>query len=100
MLEMSSIRNLQAALADRRDRIVFLFVSARPQEFATDTAWLRQHGVVGENHRWSTAGTPRMSVPTTFVLGPNGAVAEFRNSAVDWSVHADSIRRLLSPRSL
>jgi len=97
MVEMNSIRRLQADLGNRRD-VVFMFVSARPSSFDADTAWLKQHGVVGENYRWQ--GAAGLSVPMTFVLGPNGAIAEFKNSAIDWSVHADSIARLLPPRAL
>ena len=97
--EISSIRSLQAQLGGRPD-IVFMFVSARPASFEADTAWLRQRGVIGENYRWQPAGSAPRSVPTTFVIGPSGTIAEFRNSAVDWSVHADAIRRLLAVRSL
>ena len=49
--EMASIRNMQAALRDRRNDMVFVFVSARSQDFQNDSAWLRQHGVAGEKYR-------------------------------------------------
>lgn len=97
LLEMSSIRNLQRVLQDRRNDLAFVFVSARPQEFQKDSAWLRQHGVTGENYRMA-ADNPGISVPTTFVLDPSGAVAQFRNTAVEWEMHADLIRGLLPSR--
>src|SRR6266446_2088006 len=48
--EMASIRNLQASLGGRSD-VVFVFVSARSQELQKDGAWLREHGVAGQNYR-------------------------------------------------
>src|SRR6266568_667342 len=91
--EMASIRNLQAALRSRSD-IVFVFVSARSQEVQKDGAWLREHGVMGENYR-TESGNPGVSVPTTYILDRTGAVAQFRNTAVDWQTHADFVRNLL-----
>ncbi len=95
--EMASIRNLQAAFRGRGD-VVFVFVSARSQEVQKDGAWLREHGVTGENYR-SEAGNPGVSVPTTYILDRSGAVAQFRNTAVDWQLHADFVRNLLPPGS-
>ena len=95
--EMTSIRNLQAQLGDRRGDIVFAFVSAKTQEFEKDSAWLKQHGIAGTSYRWA-AGSPALYVPTTFILDPTGAVAEFRNTSVDWEIHSDLIRNLL-PRA-
>ena len=91
--EMASIRNLQAAFRGRND-IVFVFVSARSQEIQKDGAWLREHGVTGDNYRVE-AGNPGGSVPTTYILDRSGAVAQFRNTAVDWQLHADFVRNLL-----
>jgi thiol-disulfide isomerase/thioredoxin len=91
--EMSSIRNLQAAFRGRGD-VVFVFVSARSQEAQKDSAWLREHGVMGENYH-AQAGNPGVSVPTTYILDRSGAVAQFRNTAVDWQLHADFVRNLL-----
>jgi thiol-disulfide isomerase/thioredoxin len=91
--EMTSIRNLQAAFRGRND-IVFVFVSARSQELQKDGAWLREHGVTGETYR-AEAGNPGLSVPTTFILDRTGAVAQFRNTVVDWELHADFVRNLL-----
>ena len=91
--EMASIRNLQATFRGRSD-IVFVFVSARSQEVQKDGAWLREHGVMGENYR-AQAGNPGVSVPTTYILDRSGAVAQFRNTAVDWQLHADFVRNLL-----
>ncbi len=91
--EMGSIRNLQAAFRGRND-IVFVFVSARSQEVQKDGAWLREHGVTGENYR-TEGGNPGVSVPTTYILDRSGAVAQFRNTAVDWQLHADFVRNLL-----
>jgi thiol-disulfide isomerase/thioredoxin len=91
--EMASIRNLQAAFRGRSD-IVFVFVSARSQEAQKDGAWLREHGVTGENYR-TEGGNPGVSVPTTYILDRSGAVAQFRNTAVDWQLHADFVRTLL-----
>jgi hypothetical protein len=90
---MGSIRNLQAALGGRSD-VVFVFVSARGQEQQKDAAWLREHGVAGQSYR-AEGGNPGTSVPTTYILDRNGAVAQFRNTAVDWQVHADFVRNLL-----
>lgn len=95
--EMSSIRSLQAQLADRRGEVAFVFVSAKPSQFQSDTAWLRQNGVAGANYQWGD-GAPGLAVPTTFILDPNGAVAQFRSTAVDWTTHADMIRSLLPAR--
>jgi len=92
-LEMSSIRNLQARLGNRGD-VAFVFVSARTQEFERDSAWLKAHALAGTNHRWAAAA-PSMSLPTTYILDRSGAIAEFRNSAVDWETHFDVIRNLL-----
>src|SRR5713226_4474660 len=64
--EMSSIRALQAAVQGRRNDLVFVFVSARSQDVQKDGAWLREHGVAGENYRTET-GNPGLSVPTTFI---------------------------------
>jgi len=91
--EMASIRNLQATLGGRND-VVFVFVSARSQEVQKDGAWLREHGVMGENYR-TEGGNPGVTVPTTYILDRNGAVAQFRNTAVDWQTHADFVRNLL-----
>jgi thiol-disulfide isomerase/thioredoxin len=93
LAEMSSIRNLQARLGS--NRVAFVFISARTQDFERDSAWLKQHSVAGVNHRWA-AGAPSMSVPTTYILDPTGAVAQYRTSPVDWETHADQIRALLS----
>lgn len=95
--EMASIQAMQAALQDRRNDIAFVFVSARSQNFQNDSAWLRQHGVAGESYR-AEAGNPGISVPTTFILDRTGAIAQFRNTAVDWDQHADFIRNLLTRR--
>src|SRR5712692_1100941 len=91
-LEMSSIRNLQARLGNRGD-VAFVFVSARTQEFERDSAWLKAHALAGTNHRWAAAA-PSMSLPTTYILDRSGAIAEFRNGAVDWETHFDVIRNL------
>lgn len=91
--EMNSIRDLQAQLAGRSD-VAFVFVSAKPAQFQADAAWLRQHGIAGANYQWA-GGSPGVYVPTTFVLDPGGNVAQYRVSAVDWTVHADLIRNLL-----
>ena len=91
--ELGSIRNLQARLGNRGD-VAFVFISAKTQEFEHDSAWLKRQGLSGTNHRWAAAA-PRMSVPTTYILDRSGAVAEFRNSAVDWETHFDTIRGLL-----
>ena len=91
--EMASIRNLQATLGGRSD-VVFVFVSARSQEFQKDGAWLREHGIAGQTYR-TEGGNPGVSVPTTFILDRSGAVAQFRNTAVDWQLHADFVRTLL-----
>lgn len=96
--EMPSIRALQARLADRRNDIVFVFVSAKSTHFEDDSAWLKRNGIAGANYRWS-AGSPGLYVPTTFILDQTGAVAQFRNTAVDWEMHADTIRNLLTRRS-
>ena len=93
LLEMASIRKLQATLGGRSD-VAFVFVSARPQELQKDGSWLREHGVAGQNYR-TEGGNPGLSVPTTFILDRNGAVAQFRNTAVDWEMHADFVRNLL-----
>jgi thiol-disulfide isomerase/thioredoxin len=92
--EMASIRNLQARLGGRGD-VVFAFVSAKTSQFQQDTAWLRQNGVAGANYR-SASGAPGLSVPTTFILDQSGAVALFRNTAIDWEIHSDLIRNLVS----
>ena len=91
--EMASIRNLQATLGARSD-VVFVFVSARSQEVQKDGAWLREHGIAGQNYR-TEGGNPGVSVPTTYILDRSGAVAQFRNTAVDWQLHADFVRTLL-----
>ncbi len=91
--EMASIRNLQAAFRGRND-IVFVFISARSQEVQKDGAWLREHGVSGENYR-TEGGNPGVTVPTTYILDRSGAVAQFRNTAVDWQLHTDFVRNLL-----
>src|SRR6266567_7899857 len=91
--EMASIRNLQATLGGRSD-VVFVFVSARSQELQKDGAWLREHGIAGQNYR-TEGGNPGVSVPTTYILDRSGAVAQFRNTAVDWQLHADFVRTLL-----
>ena len=91
--EMDSIRNLQATLGGRSD-VVFVFVSARSQELQKDAGWLREHGVVGQTYR-TEGGNPGLSVPTTFILDRSGAVAQFRNTAIDWQLHADFVRNLL-----
>src|SRR6266567_941739 len=91
--EMASIRNLQATLGGRSD-VVFLFVSARSQEQQKDGAWLREHGIAGQNYR-TEGSNPGVSVPTTYILDRSGAVAQFRNTAVDWQLHADFVRTLL-----
>lgn len=99
MLEMQSIRGLQAALGGRSD-IAFVFVSTRPESQPADTAWLRSRGIVGESVRLVSGSTAGMPVPSTFVLAPNGSVAQYRSSAVDWVTHADFIRDLLQHRAL
>ena len=91
--EMASIRNLQATLGGRSD-VAFVFISARSQELQKDGAWLREHGVAGQNYR-TEGGNPGVSVPTTYILDRSGAVAQFRNTAVDWQLHADFVRTLL-----
>jgi thiol-disulfide isomerase/thioredoxin len=96
--EMSSIRALQARLADLRNDVAFVFISAKPGQFQSDSAWLRSNGIAGANYRWS-GSLPGLSVPTTLVLDPTGAVAQYRNQAVEWEVHADTIRGLLTLRS-
>lgn len=90
--EMESIRSLQAQLGGRND-IAFVFVSAKPGYYQNDVAWLRQHGIAGASYR--TASPGNLSVPMTYILDRSGAVAQFRTSAVDWTLHADLIRRLL-----
>lgn len=97
-MEMSSIRGLQAALGNRND-VAFIFVSARPSEIQPDSAWLRSRGIAGQSVRMAGA-TPRMPVPTTFVIDGNGNVAQYRNSAVDWVTHIDFIRALLQHRTV
>ena len=49
---------------------------------------------MGENYR-AEAGNPGVSVPTTYILDRSGAVAQFRNTAVDWQLHADFVRNLM-----
>ena len=93
--EMASIRNLQARLGDRRNDIAFIFISTKASHFAADTAWLRQNGISGLNFRWGS-GSPGVSVPTTFILDQSGAVAQFKNTAIDWEMHTESIRSLLT----
>jgi thiol-disulfide isomerase/thioredoxin len=91
--EMASIRDLRATFRGRND-IVFVFISARSQEVQKDGAWLREHGMSGENYR-TEGGNPGVTVPTTYILDRSGAVAQFRNTAVDWQLHADFVRNLL-----
>ena len=90
--EMDSIRNLQTQLAGRRD-VAFVFVSAKPNYQQNDSAWLRQHGIAGASYRAAAPG--KLSVPMTYILDRSGAVAQFRSTAVDWTMHADLIRSLL-----
>lgn len=99
MLEMQSIRGLQAALGNRGD-MAFIFVSTRPESQPADAAWLRSRGVAGESVRLASGSAAGMPVPSTFVLAPNGSVAQYRSSAVDWVTHADFIRDLLQHRAL
>jgi len=99
MMEMQSIRGLQAALGGRSD-IAFVFVSTRADSQPTDAAWLRSRGIVGESVRLASGSAAGMPVPSTFVLAPNGSVAQYRSSAVDWVTHADFIRDLLQHRAL
>ena len=96
--EMESIRGLQAQLADRRNEIAFVFVSAKPSHFQQDAAWLRQHGIVGASYR-QAAAVANQYVPSTFILDPSGAVAQYRTAAVDWGIHVNLIRSLLPGRS-
>lgn len=98
--EMQSIRALQASLGAYRNNIAFIFVSNRPGDLQKDSAWLRAHGVTGESVRMEGAGTASVSVPTTYVLDPSGAVAQYRSEAVDWQIHAEFIRGLAAHRTL
>ena len=100
------LRELPAVAADLRiaavtrdpelvpDGIEPVQLSARSQELQKDGAWLREHGIAGQNYR-TEGGNPGVSVPTTFILDRSGAVSQFRNTAVDWQLHADFVRTLL-----
>jgi thiol-disulfide isomerase/thioredoxin len=99
VLEMQSIRALQAALGGRGD-IAFIFVSTRGNDIQTDAAWLRSRGIVGQSVRLASGSTGGMPVPSTFVIDASGNVAQYRTSAVDWVTHADFIRGLLQHRSV
>src|SRR5437764_1280401 len=99
ILEMQSIRGLQAALGGRSD-VAFLFVSTRAGDIQTDAAWLRSRGIVGQSVRLASGNASGMPVPSTFVIDAGGNVAQYRSSAVDWVTHADFIRGLLQRRAV
>jgi thiol-disulfide isomerase/thioredoxin len=109
--EMHSVGDLQVALKDRRDAVAFIFISAKPQAFQEDIEWLKRHGIVGEDYQWgprfpeqryaffgALPDQATFSVPTTYVLDRNGAVAEFATTPVDWKTHLDMFLNLLSGR--
>lgn len=89
--EMQSIKALQSSLGGE---IAFVFVSSRPGELQKDSAWLRQHGIVGTSVAMP-GGSKGLYVPSTYILDRSGAVAQYRSSAVDWQLHADFIRGLM-----
>ena len=89
--EMQSIRALQGSLGSS---VAFVFVSSRPGDPQKDAAWLRQHGIVGTSVAMAN-GAKAPYVPSTYIFDRNGAVAQYRNSAVDWQLHADFLRGLI-----
>jgi peroxiredoxin len=107
--EMPSIRNLQAALADRRNDVEFVFISALHDWFARDSEHFKELGMSGHNYDWPKrppqqweffmgpgAGAFHFRSPTTYVLDRAGNVAMERSGAVEWSVHTNEIRALLA----
>jgi thiol-disulfide isomerase/thioredoxin len=109
--EMNSVRDLQAALKDRRDAVAFVFISARTQAFPDDIDWLKRHGIAGEAYQWeprfpeqryaffgALPDQPAFSVPTTYVLDRNGGVVETATAPVDWQARLHTFLNLLSDR--
>lgn len=90
--EMQSIKALQSSLGGE---IAFVFVSSRAGDVQKDSAWLRQHGIIGTSVAMPAGSTKGLYVPSTYILDQNGAVAQYRSSAVDWQLHADFIRGLM-----
>ena len=111
MDEMRSVRDLQLALKDKRDDVAFIFISANPQAFQEDVAWLKGHGIAGTDYQWgprfpeqryaffgALPDQKTFSVPTTYVLDRDGGVAETATAPVDWKAHLGTFLSLLSRR--
>ena len=107
--EMASLKALQRNLADRQDKIAYLFVSVVTQDFPSDTAWLHEHGVVGASYRWQRrtgeqyhaffrTSNAKWWVPNAVILDPQGNIANWiAGGGTDWTEQAQLIRRLTAP---
>jgi thiol-disulfide isomerase/thioredoxin len=111
LAEMGSMKQLQAALGDRRGRVAFLFVSVEDKDFAADAAWFERSGLAGASYRWSgrtgdqyhaffRTSNARWWVPDAVILDPRGNVARlFMGGGTDWTKQADFVRGLLGAAS-
>lgn len=98
--EMESIRALQASLGAAGNNVAFIFVSSRPADLQKDSAWLRQHGIVGESVSFQGGSPKGLYVPTTYLLDPSGSVAQYRSAPVDWRLHAGLMLSLIQRRAV
>jgi thiol-disulfide isomerase/thioredoxin len=107
MLEMPSLKELQASLRDREGGIIFLFVSIKPNFFEKDSAWLKQSGLAGMNVRWDDRtreqyhaffqiSNSKWWVPNSLVLDRSGNVVKWvRGSGTDWTASTGLILYLM-----
>jgi thiol-disulfide isomerase/thioredoxin len=106
--EMRSLKDLQHALAERGDGVVFLFVSADDHGFAADNAWFAKSGLDGANYRWVNrtgaqyhaffgTSNARWWAPDTLILDTQGNVAKWvMGGGTDWTKEEGLLRRLVS----
>lgn len=105
--EMRSLKELQARLADRADRIAYLFVSADDKGFAADNAWFGKSGLGGANYRWVKrtgaeyhaffrTSNSRWWAPDALILDAQGNVAKWiMGGGTDWTKETDFVRGLI-----
>ena len=105
--EMDTLKQLQDALADRRGKVAFLFVSVEDKDFAADAAWFKASGLAGASYRWKKrtgeeyhaffrTSNARWWVPDALIVDAEGNVAKLiMGGGTDWTKETDFVRGLI-----
>ena len=105
---VAALERFSSELGDLGDRVEFLFASIKTKEYADDVAWLRQAGSRHSTLRWEDRDSDQLrvffkgkwswKVPNTFLISPDGDIAEWNcGTTIDIRGYLEKTRALLAP---